>query len=46
VAIILAYEVRGLITMGGVEAMVEGVRARGIRAMGLALVGLVYMPLI
>jgi hypothetical protein len=46
VAIILVYEVKGLTTMGGVEAIVEGARARGARAMGLDLVGLVYMPLI
>jgi hypothetical protein len=46
VAIILVYEVKGLITMGGVKAIVKGARARGTRAMGLTLVGLVYMPLI
>jgi hypothetical protein len=46
VAIILAYEVKGLIIIRGVEAVVEGARAKGAKAMGLALVGLVYIPLI
>jgi hypothetical protein len=40
------YKVKGLITMRGVKAMVEGAGARGARATGLALVSLVYMPLI
>jgi hypothetical protein len=46
VAIILVYKVRGLTTIRGVKAIVEGVRARGARAIGLNLIGLVYMPLI
>jgi hypothetical protein len=45
-AVILAYKVRGLTTVRGVEAIDEGVRARGARATGLDLIGLVYMPLI
>jgi hypothetical protein len=46
VAVILAYEVKGLTIVRGVEAVVEGARAKGARAMGLALMGLVCIPLI
>ena len=45
-AIILVYEVMGLTTARGVEAIGKGARARGIRAIGLNFIGLVYMPLI
>jgi hypothetical protein len=46
VAVILAYKVTGLITIGGIRAVDKGAGARGNRALGLSFIGLVYMPLI